>query len=84
MEYYSFKEALANPKEVICLDLSGNYLTGLPVEIGQLTKLRELSLFNNYLTSLPSEIGKLTNLRKLILTELRKRDSVDKRDSYSG
>ena len=39
----------------------------LPLEIGQLTGLKELRLENNQQTSIPSEIGQLTNLTKLIL-----------------
>ena len=36
------------------LSLSGNQLTSLPAEIGQLTSLVELSLHDNQLTSLPA------------------------------
>ena len=44
------------------LDLSGNQLTSVPAEIGQLTSLEELGLGGNQLTSLPAEIGQLTAL----------------------
>lgn len=47
------------------LDLSYNFLTILPSEIGKLTNLTTLDLSHNRLTTLPSEIGKLTNLTTL-------------------
>ena len=46
---------------------SGNQLTSLPAEIGQLTSLRELYLYDNQLTSVPAEIGQLTALERLHL-----------------
>jgi len=49
------------------LSLSGNQLTSLPAEIGQLTSLVELYLDRNQLTSLPVEIGLLTSLTQLYL-----------------
>ena len=49
------------------LRLSGNRLTGLPVEIGLLTALRTLVLKNNNVMLLPAAIGYLTALRTLDL-----------------
>ncbi len=56
------------------LDLSGQYLTDLPPEIGQLHTLERLDLGHNqktgrynHLTYLPATIGQLTNLRSLNL-----------------
>ncbi len=51
------------------LDLTGEQLTELPAEIGQLTNLEELHLLDNQLTELPAEIGQLTNLQVLALTK---------------
>ena len=50
------------------LDLSGNQLSQLPVEITKLTKLTKLDLSDNQLSELPSEITKLTNLTTLELS----------------
>jgi internalin A len=49
------------------LDLSGQGLTTLPAEIGQLTNLSVLDLGGNQLTTLPAVIGQLTNLSQLYL-----------------
>lgn len=45
------------------LDLSGNDLTGLPAELGQLKNLEVLDVSDNRLTGLPLELGNLTQLR---------------------
>ncbi|WP_017720442.1 leucine-rich repeat domain-containing protein [Kamptonema formosum] len=52
---------------VTSLDLSNNWLTKLPAEIGGLSKLTWLDLSGNQLTELPTEIGSLTNLTRLDL-----------------
>ncbi len=49
------------------LDLSGEGLTELPPEIGQLSQLQVLGLSDNQLTELPPEIGQLSQLQGLDL-----------------
>ena len=51
------------------LNLSNLGLTALPVEIGQLTNLQQLSLRANHLTALPPELGLLNNLKRLHLSK---------------
>jgi Leucine-rich repeat (LRR) protein len=51
------------------LDLFRINLTKLPENIGQLTKLKVLSLYDNKLTKLPESIGNLTKLRVLNLRD---------------
>ena len=51
------------------LDLTGQGLSTLPPEIGNLTNLRSLVLSFNDLTVLPAEIGNLTNLVNLYLNK---------------
>jgi Leucine-rich repeat (LRR) protein len=52
---------------LISLDFSGNQLTSIPSEIGQLSLLEYLWLDHNQLTSIPSEIGQLLSLKSLNL-----------------
>ena len=44
-------------------------LTTIPSELGQLTKLEQLSLWGNKLSTIPQELGQLTNLQELCLTQ---------------
>ncbi|EMO55920.1 leucine-rich repeat domain-containing protein [Leptospira noguchii] len=67
--YTDLTKALENPLDVFILDLSGQELTTLPKEIGQLKNLRELSLKWNQLVTLPKEIGRLQNLQALYLRD---------------
>lgn len=48
-----------------------SFLTSLPDEIGEFTKLTELCLDRNYFTELPSAICKLTQLKHLLLRSNR-------------
>jgi len=57
----------AGKDKVTELDLSGQQLTALLPEIGQLTQLKQLYLDGNQLKSLPPEIGQLTQLTRLEL-----------------
>ncbi|AXR61903.1 leucine-rich repeat domain-containing protein [Leptospira mayottensis] len=45
--YTDLRKALANPSKVFVLDLSSNKLEALPIEIGQLQKLKILNISNN-------------------------------------
>ena len=51
------------------LELSGEGLTALPPEIGQLQNLQELYLPRNQLTTLLPELGHLRKLKKLELED---------------
>ena len=51
--------------QIVELDLSGEQLTSLPKQLGQLTDLIELNLDSNQLSSLPTWIGQLTRLQFL-------------------
>ena len=51
--------------------MSGNKLTELPSEIGDLKELRRLGVSNNQLVSLPTSIQKLHQLEKLHLYDNR-------------
>jgi len=61
-------------KQWVYLDVSGNDLTSLPEQIGQLSTLTSLNLSGNHLTSLPKKIGQLKNLVELNLSG---NDSLD-------
>ena len=50
------------------LDLSGQELTELPIEIERLTQLETLNLSSNQITVIPDVIAQLTNLTELVLT----------------
>lgn len=50
------------------LDLSGNKLVLLPVNVGAFKMLKNLTLTKNRLTSLPDDMGKLTKLENLQLS----------------
>lgn len=56
---------------LVILDLSGNPITELPPEIGQMTNLQDLYLKETSLQTLPPEIGQLSNLRTLNLQDSR-------------
>jgi len=59
-------KSVLDDKGVKTLNLSGNSLTSLPSEIGELTKIEVLILDDNELEgSLPGEIRKMTNLKTL-------------------
>jgi antitoxin component YwqK of YwqJK toxin-antitoxin module len=58
--------SLLNSKSIESLTLECQ-MTTLPLELGNMTNLKELVIINNTLDALPSSISKLKNLRKLDL-----------------
>jgi Leucine rich repeat len=68
ISFYSMKEALKKPLEVIELNLSTQNLTALPKEIVELKNLTSLNLGGNKFATLPKEIVELKNLTGLILS----------------
>ena len=50
------------------LDLSGQQLTALPPEIGELHNLQKLYIYGTNLEELPSTIGQLSNLEEIHLS----------------
>ena len=71
VENDALEKALANPAEVMELNLRYNELTSLPSEIGKLANLEYLVLGDNKLSSLPADIGQLTNLERIYLGDKR-------------
>ncbi len=66
--YRNLKAALTTPDKVYRLHLNHQRLDSLPLEIFQLTNLRELNLSRNKLENLPPEIGQLQYLEHLDLS----------------
>jgi hypothetical protein len=56
---------IAQLRNLILLDLSGNQLSEVPAELGMCTSLRELYLFDNHIQTLPPEFGNLHQLELL-------------------
>lgn len=63
--FESLELALQYPEKTCILDLSGQGLTKLPLEIAHLTNINELNLSNNKFDSIPEEIFQLTKLINL-------------------
>lgn len=59
--------ATEEARETVKLRAEGAFLTCLPTELWQLSKLQYLGLGNNLLAELAGEIGQLTNLQTLVL-----------------
>lgn len=62
-----FPEGMENLKNLMTVDLSGNYLKNIPDFIFKLPKLEELNLSANFFYYLPKEIGNLEYLSILNL-----------------
>jgi len=58
------------------LDLSGNQLTSVPKELGNLAALEQLAIGGNQLTSVPAAFGRLTALKRLYLGDNQELTSV--------
>ncbi|KAJ4483834.1 Endonuclease/exonuclease/phosphatase [Lentinula aciculospora] len=56
---------IAQLRNLELLDLSGNALTTLPLELGMLVSLKEFYLFDNQIMSIPPEFGTLHQLQTL-------------------
>lgn len=56
-----------NMPAVVHLDLSGNNLLSLPMEIGELTELQHLDVSNNDLISMPKQLSALPRLQTINL-----------------
>ncbi|MEQ9063365.1 MAG: leucine-rich repeat domain-containing protein [Vicingaceae bacterium] len=63
----TMEEALVDPQSVVKLDLSGNKLYGVDLEINRLVNLQYLDLSKNELRDFPIEVTKLVNLQYLQL-----------------
>ena len=64
--YRKYPKAVLKLMNLTYLDLSNNWLTEIPPEIGNLINLEYLDLSRNLLTGeIPSEIGNLINLTEL-------------------
>ena len=55
-------------QDILHLNLNNLKMISIPLEIGRLVMLQELSLSKNCLISIPSEIGQLVKLEKLVLS----------------
>lgn len=61
-------DSISNLKNLECLILSHNFLTGLPDSICEIKPLKYLMINDNSLNSLPERIGNLSNLKRLYLS----------------
>ena len=66
------------------LDLTGNLLTRLPDDLGQLPKLVELLVGSNDLFTLPSSLARLTALRRLHLNSNNLTTNALEKVDWSG
>lgn len=60
--FYEIPKEIGTLKELEILNLSGNKLTRVPVQLCKCYKLRELDLSDNLLNFIPLELGNLINL----------------------
>ncbi len=68
-KYTNFQTAIENIDSVFILDLSGEKLSSLPIEIGKLIHLEKLILKNNRLSCLPIECMQLNELESIDLSK---------------
>lgn len=66
---WTWLQQIALKNNLYILDISDNFLTELPIQIGQLKVIRELKIRNNMLTQLPQNIGTLNKLEFLDVAE---------------
>ena len=64
---HNFPRQLLGLRQMRLLDLTDNFLTGLPEDIEKLSSLVELVVAHNRLSSLPHKLGKLDQLQRLDL-----------------